>query len=84
MADNVISYEKSKETLKKTKLLILLYKFSSRAQKWPKIAKKNGSLNRDLLNFFKGMVYFGYLQMNPHIQAVQNVCGGGRGCFRLS
>ena len=29
-----------KETLKKTKLLILLYEFGFRAQKWPKIAKK--------------------------------------------
>ena len=48
MADNVISY---KETLKKPKSLILQCKFGSQAQKWPKIAKKNGSLNQDLLKF---------------------------------
>ena len=33
MALNVISYKKSKETLKKPKLLILQCKFGSRAQK---------------------------------------------------
>ena len=39
---------------------------------------KNGSLNHDFLNFFFiGMVYFGCLQVNPHIQAVQNMCGKG-------
>ena len=32
--------KKSKETLKKSKSLILLCKFGSRAQKWQKIAKK--------------------------------------------
>ena len=32
--------KKSKETLKKSKSLILQCKFGSRAQKWPKIAKK--------------------------------------------
>ena len=52
MAYNVISCKKSKDTLEKSKSPILLYKFRSRAQKWPKIALKNGSLNRDLLNFF--------------------------------
>ena len=40
IAYNVISCKKSKETLKKSKLLILQCKFGSRAQKWPKIAKK--------------------------------------------
>ena len=44
--------KKSEETLKKSKSLILQCKFGSRPQKWPKIAKKNGSLNRDFLNFF--------------------------------
>ena len=43
--------KKSEETLQKSKSLILQCKFGSRAQKWPKNAKKNGSLNRDLLNF---------------------------------
>ena len=32
--------KKSKETVKKSKSLILQFKFGSRAQKWPKIAKK--------------------------------------------
>ena len=32
--------KKSKETLKNSKSLILQCKFGSRAQKWPKIAKK--------------------------------------------
>ena len=40
MAFNVISCKKSKETLKNSKSLILQCKFGSRAQKWPKIAKK--------------------------------------------
>ena len=41
MANNVISYKKNlKETLKKPKTLILLCKFGSRVQKWPKDAKK--------------------------------------------
>ena len=35
--------KKSKETLKKSKSLILQCKFGSRAQKWPKIAKKKRS-----------------------------------------
>ena len=39
MANNVISCKKSKETLKKSKSLILQCNFGSRAQKWPKIAK---------------------------------------------
>ena len=51
LAYNVISCKKLKETLKKSKLLILQCKFCSRAQKWPKIAKKN-VLNRDFLSFF--------------------------------
>ena len=38
--------------LKKTKSLILLYKIGWKAQKWLKIAKKNRSLNRNLLIFF--------------------------------
>ena len=40
MAYNVISYKKSKETLRKPKSLILPCKVGSQAQKWPKIAKK--------------------------------------------
>ena len=39
--------------------------------------QKNGSLNRDLLNVFIGMVYFGCLLVNPDIQAVQNMCSKG-------
>ena len=39
------------------------------------------------VEFFIGMVYFGWYLGNPHVQAVQDmfVCGkGGRGCFRVS
>ena len=45
--------KKSKETLKKSKSLILLCKFCSWAQKSPKIPPKKFALNRDLLNFFR-------------------------------
>ena len=46
MADHVIAYKKNAK--KKTKSLIILYKFGSRARN----GQKNGSLNRELLNFF--------------------------------
>ena len=42
-----------------------------------KLPKKDGSLNHNFLNFFIGMVYFGCLQVNPHIQAAQNMCRKG-------
>ena len=77
MAYNVISCKKSKETLKKSKSLILQCKFGSRAQKWPKITKKMDHLIAIYSIFCIGMVYFGCLQVNPHIQAVQNMCGKG-------
>ena len=38
--------------------------------------EKNGSLNRDLLNFLYRYGIF-CLQVNPHIQAIQNMCGKG-------
>ena len=69
--------KKSKETLKKSKSLILLCKFGSRAQKWPKIAKKTDHSIAIYSIFCIGMVYFGCLQVNPHIQAVQNMCSKG-------
>ena len=59
VAYNVISCKKSKETLKKSKSRILLFKFGSQAQKWRKIPHKNRSLKRDLLKKIIGMVYFG-------------------------
>ena len=34
--------------------------------------QKNGSLNRDFLNFFIGMAYIGWYLVNPRVQAVQN------------
>ena len=58
MDDNVISYKKSKETVKK---------------KSPKTTKKL-ALNCDLLNFLIGLVYFGWHLVNPHVQAVQTIC----------
>ena len=51
---------KSKEKLKKLKSLIWLYKFGSR----PKIAKRNESLNCDLLIFWKGMACHTYSEMS--------------------
>ena len=74
MADNVASCKKSKETLKKLKLRILLYKFGSRHQKSPKIVKKTITHLRFPQFFFIGMVYFGWYQVNPYVQAVQNMC----------
>ena len=69
--------KKSKETLKNSKSLILQCKFGSRAQKWPKIAKKTDHSIAIYSIFCIGMVYFGCLQVNPHIQAVQNMCSKG-------
>ena len=77
MAYNVISCKNSKETLKQSKSLILLCKFGSRAQKLPKIAKKTDHSIAIYSIFCIGMVYFGCLQVNPHIQAVQNMCSKG-------
>jgi hypothetical protein len=75
MACNVISCKKKmEETLKKSKLLILQCKFGSRAQKWPKNAKKTDHSIAIYSIFCICMVYFGCLQVNPHIQAVQNMC----------
>ena len=62
MDDNVISYKKSKETVKK---------------KSPKTTQKNLALNCDLLNFLIGLVYFGWHLVNPHVQAVQTICAKG-------
>ena len=57
MAYNVISCKKS-DTVKKSKSLILLYKFGSRPQKMTRNRPKEGSLNRELTQFFrKGMTY---------------------------
>ena len=69
--------KKSEETLKKSKSLILQCKFGSRAQKWPKNAKKTDHSIAIYSIFCIGMVYFGCLQVNPHIQAVPNMCGKG-------
>ena len=88
--------KRSKEMLKKLKSLILLCKFGSRAQKWRKIAKKNGSLNRNLLNF---LYRYGIFWMLPGESSCpggsKNVCQRGisplayifypdRGCLRPS
>ena len=65
MADNVILYIKikSKETLKKSKSLILLFP-NLRTHK--KIVKQC-SLNRNLLNFFICIEYFSWYLSNPHV-----------------
>ena len=69
--------EKLKETLKKSKSLILQCKFGSQAQKWPKIAKKTDHSIAIGSILCIGMVYFKWLLVNPHVQAVQNMCGKG-------
>ena len=52
-------------------------KFGSWVQKWSKIAKKTDHSIAIYSIFCIGMVYFGCRQVNPHIQAVQNMCGKG-------
>ena len=42
-----------------------------------KSPKKQITESRFTQFFFIGMVYFGCLQVNPHIQAVQNMCSKG-------
>ena len=78
--------KKSKETPKNSKSLILQCKFGSRAQKWPKIAKKNGSLNRVLLNFFVKVWYILDASMWILTSRRFRICvaKGGRGYFRPS
>ena len=73
---------KSKEMLKKTKSLILLYKIGSKAQKWLKIAKKTDHSIAIYSIFLIGMVYFRWYLVNPHVQTVQNMYskGGERVC----
>ena len=68
--------KKSKETLETTKSLILLYNIGSRFQKWPKIAKKT-DLSIAICSIFIGMVYFEWYLANPHVKAVQEMCGKG-------
>ena len=64
-------------TLKFRKSLISLYKLGSRTQKSLKIAQKTDHLIAIYSIFCKGMVCFECLQVNPHIQAVQNMCSKG-------
>ena len=56
MADNVISCKKIKRKTKRKKLLILLCKFGSRAQKWPKIAKTMMTQSK-FTQFFVNILY---------------------------
>ena len=83
--------KKSKETLKKLKSpSLLLYKFSCRAQKSPKNNNKNGPLNRNLLDFFIGMLYaicyMLYATWWIFMSRGFRICmaNGGGGCLRLS
>ena len=77
MAYNIISYKKSKETLKKSNSPISVCKFGSRAQKWWKIAKKTDHSIAIYSIFCIGMVYFKCYLVNPHVQTVQNMYGKG-------
>ena len=68
MAYNAIPYKKSKITDES--------KLCFRAKKSPKIPQKNFALNRDLLKKnYRYMVYFRCYLVNPHVQAVQIMCG---------
>ena len=77
MAYNVISCKKIQRNTRKKQNHRFYYVNSAPELRNDQKSPKNESLNCDLLNFFIGMVYFGCLQVNPHIQAVQNMCGKG-------
>ena len=79
MAYNVISCKKNrkKHSNNQNRWFYYICKFGSRAQKWRKIAKKTDHSIAIYSIFCIGMVYFGCLQVNPHIQAVQNMCSKG-------
>ena len=47
-----------------TKKKALIYNVGSRHEKSPKLAEKNGSLNRELL----GIWHIGWFLVNPHVQ----------------
>ena len=67
------------KTLKFWKSLNSLCKSGSQPQKSPKITQKTDHSIAIYTNFWIGMVYFGYHLLNPHVQAVQNMCAkGGR------
>ena len=66
-----MTFANKKETLKKTKSLILLYLFGLGAQNWPKITNKKKQLCTQspfAQFFFISMVYFGWYLVNPHFQ----------------
>ena len=61
MADNMISYKTIKRDIQKPKSLILLYRSAPELRNDQK-SPKNGSLNRDLLNF---LYRYGIFWMPP-------------------
>ena len=77
MANNVISYTKKQQKRSKNQKSWFYYVNLAPELRNDENLPKNGSLNRNLLNFFIGMVYFEYLRVNPHIQAIQNMCSKG-------
>ena len=77
MAYNVVSCIKNPKKHSNNQNRRIYYGNSAPELRNDQKSPKNGSLNRDLLNFFIGMVYFGCLQVNPHIQTVQNMCRKG-------
>ena len=90
VADNVISYKKSKETLKKPKSLLLQYKFGSWAQKWPKIAKKKPNHSIAMYSIFRcaSISWFQVVRKSvsdvlqlAHLQVFQIICIGMDGKF---
>ena len=76
MVKNVISCKTYKKQNRK-----FYYVNSALEPRNEKIAQKNGSLNRNLLNLFIGRVYFRLYLVNPHVQAVQKMYA--KGGYRL-
>ena len=79
MADNVISYQKIKRNAQKNKIadftMFIRLPSSEMTKNCPQ-KKKDYSIAIYSI-FCIGMVYFGRLLANPHVQAVGNMCGKG-------
>ena len=86
MVNNVISCKKIERNTQKSKSLIPLYKLGSHPQKTTKIAKKNRSLNRDLLTYFYSYDMFWMRPVESSCPGGSEFCviKGGRRCFRIS
>ena len=83
MAYNVISCEKIERNTKRNENHWFYNRWFYNVNMAPELKNDQKSLKKTdhliaIYSFFCiGMVYFGCLQVNPHIQAVQNMCGKG-------